>query len=418
MAEILRTEEFLPGVGRIFPQGKRNDGLARLAGALRRRGASQSEIEVELLAVNLRRCCPPLAVSEVSKIAASVARYEPGGLDQLEVAWSQVNGKHRSKYARFVALAGELQLARGAFSVALPVVRIGKLLGCSHVAASQFRKKAELMGLMKLIERYSKAMKRAATYRVDLDRVCEFLDSSLVKGHHFSSETNRSSETFTKPLKSGNSESTPEVPLDPSLVKVSQGALGPVLRLARRGFRMFPCRPRGKDPWLKDWPGLATTDEWQLSEWHSKFPSCNWAVLCGSASGCWILDIDGEEGASSSAKLRSQHGPVATLATRTKRGWHMYFRWPTDCVIHNSVGKLAPGLDVRGERGYALVPPSIHPDGNAYAWLSDGEKTIADAPPWLIALVTGAQVGTRTAKHPDTDFNFGWNVARVAPGVN
>ena len=46
-----------------------NDGLARLAGSMRRRGATQEQIESELLAANIRRCKPPLDDAEVRKIA-------------------------------------------------------------------------------------------------------------------------------------------------------------------------------------------------------------------------------------------------------------------------------------------------------------------------------------------------------------
>jgi hypothetical protein len=39
---------------------------------------SAAAIEAALLVTNRERCNPPLAADEVAKIAASVARYEPG----------------------------------------------------------------------------------------------------------------------------------------------------------------------------------------------------------------------------------------------------------------------------------------------------------------------------------------------------
>jgi hypothetical protein len=74
----------------ILPEGRRNDGLTRLGGALRRRGATKDVLEYQLLTENIRRCRPPLPDTEVLKIAASVARYEPGGPDPLETAWAAV----------------------------------------------------------------------------------------------------------------------------------------------------------------------------------------------------------------------------------------------------------------------------------------------------------------------------------------
>jgi len=58
-------------------EGARNATLASLAGAMRRRGASQEAITVALQVENQRRCEPPLPDREVAGIAASIARYQP-----------------------------------------------------------------------------------------------------------------------------------------------------------------------------------------------------------------------------------------------------------------------------------------------------------------------------------------------------
>jgi len=171
---------FTPGLGRVYREGERNDVLFRRACSLRRQGKSEAEITHALEVLNCK-CQPHLDTKELRKIAISAMRYPVGGPNLLKVAWDRVRKTSRdSKYRQFVALAYEVQQAREGFPAALPVARIGELLGCSHVAVGQFRKKAEAMGMMKLAERYSKPMKRAASYKVDLDRVREFLDSSLV----------------------------------------------------------------------------------------------------------------------------------------------------------------------------------------------------------------------------------------------
>lgn len=72
-----------PAEGNAIPQGQRNATLARLAGAMRRVGMSQSEIAAALTHANAERCMPPVPQREVDRIAASVARYEP---DQVAVA--------------------------------------------------------------------------------------------------------------------------------------------------------------------------------------------------------------------------------------------------------------------------------------------------------------------------------------------
>jgi hypothetical protein len=55
----------------------RNRRLTSMAGAMRRAGFNREEIETALLAVNLRRCRPPLGAAEVKGVARSVSRYPP-----------------------------------------------------------------------------------------------------------------------------------------------------------------------------------------------------------------------------------------------------------------------------------------------------------------------------------------------------
>lgn len=76
----------------VIPDGQRNGTLAKLAGAMRRVGMSQGEIQAALLKANSDRCQPPLDAREVYKIAESIGRYEP---DQITVAlvenhWEQM----------------------------------------------------------------------------------------------------------------------------------------------------------------------------------------------------------------------------------------------------------------------------------------------------------------------------------------
>jgi hypothetical protein len=138
-----------------LPEGQRNDGLARLAGARRRKGATQREIETELLAANMRRCKPPLPVDEVLKIASSVARYPAGGLDPLESAWEAVRKeRYPARYEWFLALARALQGARPNQPIALPEKRIAALLECGFTLISRFRQRATKEGLLTLVARH------------------------------------------------------------------------------------------------------------------------------------------------------------------------------------------------------------------------------------------------------------------------
>lgn len=65
--------------------------------------------------------------------------------------------------------------------------------------------------------------------------------------------------------------------------------------------------------------------------------------------------------------------------------------------MRNSASKIAPGVDTRGDGGYVLTPPSIHPCGRRYCWSVDNANVFAAAPAWILSKVTTPPSGTRSA---------------------
>jgi hypothetical protein len=162
------------------------------------------------------------------------------------------------------------------------------------------------------------------------------------------------------------------------------------LKLAAKGMRVFPCIERGKEPALHDNLKRATTDENHIKGWWNS-RQFNIGIATGQASGVWVLDIDGEDGEATLRHLEAEYGRLPpTVEVITGKGRHIYFRWPPDGPeIRNSQMRAGlPGIDVRGNGGYVLAPPSVHPNGRTYEWSVDGENEFADAPDWLITLVT------------------------------
>ena len=79
-----------------------------------------------------------------------------------------------------------------------------------------------------------------------------------------------------------------------------------------------------------------------------------------------MVDVDDDTGRRSLDELESKHGKLPpTISALTGRGEHLYFRLNGHSV-RNSAGLLGPGLDVRGDGGYVLLPPSVHPSGRIY----------------------------------------------------
>lgn len=369
-----------------LPEGRRNDGLTRLAGALRRKGASLEEIEPELFKHNERRCQPPLSGEEVNRIAVSVAAYPTGGPDPLEDAWQTIETQTcESNFARFVALARQLQTSRPGQPVALPVARIGKLMGVHWTTVGLYRKQAVRDGVLELTDRYV-AQRRAGTFRVALD--------SPEQGLSLGTLTSVSTNGLVRIFENSPSENAAEAPSENEGGRMERSdRKTQVLQLAARNFRVFPCKAQDKTPLVR-WKTAATSNVEQVEKWLAKLPECNWAVATGKVSQIFIVDLDGVEGLQSFVDCCEQAGvdwkaiAEATLGVKTGNGSHLYFAHP-DHAVRNSSEKLAPGLDIRGDGGYCIAPPSVHENGEPYFWLGrDEAKTITRAPQWLLEQVS------------------------------
>jgi len=130
------------------------------------------------------------------------------------------------------------------------------------------------------------------------------------------------------------------------------------IKYARRGWHVFPCQPGGKVLLTKNGLKDATTDESVIRRWWEQWPDANIAVRTGEISGIFAIDIDPRSGGSIE-DLKEAMGPLPdTIESATGGGGrHLIFRYPTGRKITNRTN-LLPGIDVRGNGGYIIVPPS------------------------------------------------------------
>ena len=135
------------------------------------------------------------------------------------------------------------------------------------------------------------------------------------------------------------------------------------------GFAVLPVRPGGKIPLIRDWVNRATGDLETIRQWFEVWPDANLGVATGSKSGVFVLDCDVDTGGLESLDNRGIDYSKTLVVRTGSGGLHIYYRYDPDRSIRNSASKIAPGLDIRGEGGFVVAPPSIHPNGNLYQWI-------------------------------------------------
>ncbi len=160
-------------------------------------------------------------------------------------------------------------------------------------------------------------------------------------------------------------------------------------RYLARGWSVLPLRHGDKRP-LLHWETLqqARADAATVKQWFACWPDANVGIVTGEISNLIVLDVDPKHGGDDSlAELERRHEPFpATVEARTGGGGrHLYFAHPGD-FVPNRVG-LKQGIDLRGDGGYIVAPPSLHPNGQPYAWAparSPEQIALAAVPRWLL----------------------------------
>ena len=168
------------------------------------------------------------------------------------------------------------------------------------------------------------------------------------------------------------------------------------LDYAARGWSVFPAPPGEKKSYksAEHSNGIrwgATTNPATIKHDFRKWSDANIGLPCGADSGFFVVEADTKEGhdvdgISSLRALEATHGPLPTtlMGESPSGSLHHYFRRPSGIEIKNSASEIAAGVDVRGDGGMVIAPPSVKPGVGEYKWLNS--EAIAEAPAWLIEI--------------------------------
>ncbi len=176
------------------------------------------------------------------------------------------------------------------------------------------------------------------------------------------------------------------------MTEASNPYMDAALRYAALGLPVFPCAPAQKTPVTPHGFHDATTDEATIRAWWRDNPRANVAIPTGAAAGAIVIDIDPRHGGETGLdELEARHGKLPETATSFTGGGgrHLFLQHPGG-YVRCTQGELAAGVDVKGDGGYVVMPPSAHPSGTVYTWeLSSDIADVrpAPCPEWLISLV-------------------------------
>jgi hypothetical protein len=157
-----------------------------------------------------------------------------------------------------------------------------------------------------------------------------------------------------------------------------------------RGLSVIPLKPNSKELAVRD----VRLREWKpapeevMGYWRDN-PNYGVGIVCGKVSGIVMLDIDDEEKFVVALKEMVEKLPV-TPTVRTRKGWHLYFRYPANRIVERKDRLNDWGAELRGDGCYVVAPPT-EIDGHCYHWVKRngqlmalGEVPIAECPEWLL----------------------------------
>lgn len=207
------------------------------------------------------------------------------------------------------------------------------------------------------------------------------------------------------------------------------------LAYARMGWPVFPCSPSSKAPLTPkaSAPGkkdgghwLASLEEKKIRAWWKRWPKAMIGVPTGLRSGFVAIDLDPREHGADEmlASLRkwSTGGralPACAVSRTRSGGLHLLFAMPAEtnekgnpCGNKNNLFKkiedvappIASHVDVRGEGGYIIVPPSRMAEGTGYEWEVEPDGALPELPERLRKLILredGFGTGKRAAPERD-----------------
>ena len=174
------------------------------------------------------------------------------------------------------------------------------------------------------------------------------------------------------------------------MVNHTETLLSWALKYRELGWSVLPMIPRieEKKPFVK-WKELQTRlpSEEQIRAWWKEHPNANIGMVTGAVSGVVVFDADAKTAHDFIGKQGGMP-PTPQALTGKPDGVHFYLRHPGIPVKNDANRELR--LDIRGDGGLVVLPPSVHHTGRVYRWapyLNPWDADIEPLRPWMLDYV-------------------------------
>jgi hypothetical protein len=111
----------------------------------------------------------------------------------------------------------------------------------------------------------------------------------------------------------------------------------------------------------------ATTDVDQIRAWWTRWPQAN--IGGRIPADMVVIDLDGPTGLAWLTSKGYGLPPTTVSASGRDSGFHYWVRIDP---AHPVRASSRPGVQIKThDTGYVVLPPSVHPNGKRYRWVTD-----------------------------------------------
>ena len=169
------------------------------------------------------------------------------------------------------------------------------------------------------------------------------------------------------------------------------------LKLAAAGYKIFPVPPNTKKSYVSKSLQWGSGEAWGMTgdpalieRYWKRWPDANVGLPTGAVNNIIVIETDTAKGhklevdgevSLQEAEQRLGALPITLMAQSPSGSQHRFYVHPGGWV-KNSASEIGPGVDVRGDGGMVVAPPSARKDG-VYHWLN--KRKIAALPPAWVA---------------------------------